>query len=376
MNDPFDPTTPDTTTDSPPVQLLTPAGQRVTDPDYSYDGDLADVQDLYRDLVMVRRIDTEAFALQRHGELGLWPPLLGQEAAQVGAGRAMRPQDFAFPTYRDHGIVWCRGEDPTYLLGIFRGSSLGGWDPADRHVALPNIIIGAQTLHATGYAMGLTIDGLVGTGTPDRDAAAMAFLGDGATSQGDFNEALDWAAVHQAPVVFFCQNNHYAISVPLERQTRVPIAQRADGFGLPGVRVDGNDVLACHAVTTAALQRARDGQGPTLVEAVTYRMGAHTTSDDPTRYREASEVEAWKAKDPLERVATHLRDEGVCEEWFAALDTEADALGEHLRESCQRIPEPDLASLFDQVFVETTVELDQQKAEYVAWRDSFEGSVA
>jgi 2-oxoisovalerate dehydrogenase E1 component alpha subunit len=371
-DDPSDPTTPH----SPPVQLLTPAGQRVPDPDYSYDGTLADVQELYRDLVMVRRIDTEAFALQRHGELGLWPPLLGQEAAQVGAGRAMRPQDFAFPTYRDHGIVWCRGEDPTYLLGIFRGSHLGGWDPADHHVALPNIIIGAQTLHATGYAMGLTIDGLVGTGTPDRDVATMAFLGDGATSQGDFNEALDWAAVHQAPVVFFCQNNHYAISVPLERQTRVPIAQRADGFGLPGVRVDGNDVLACHAVATAALQRARDGQGPTLVEAVTYRMGAHTTSDDPTRYREASEVEAWKAKDPLERVATHLRAEGVTEEWFTELAAEADALGAHLREACQQIPEPDLASLFDQVYVETTVELEQQKAEYVAWRDSFEGSVA
>ncbi|MCW2788149.1 MAG: pdhA [Aeromicrobium sp.] len=371
-DDPSDPTTPH----SPPVQLLTPAGQRVPDPDYSYDGTLADVQELYRDLVMVRRIDTEAFALQRHGELGLWPPLLGQEAAQVGAGRAMRPQDFAFPTYRDHGIVWCRGEDPTYLLGIFRGSHLGGWDPADHHVALPNIIIGAQTLHATGYAMGLTIDGLVGTGTSDRDVATMAFLGDGATSQGDFNEALDWAAVHQAPVVFFCQNNHYAISVPLERQTRVPIAQRADGFGLPGVRVDGNDVLACHAVATAALQRARDGQGPTLVEAVTYRMGAHTTSDDPTRYREASEVEAWKAKDPLERVATHLRAEGVTEEWFTELAAEADALGAHLREACQQIPEPDLASLFDQVYVETTVELEQQKAEYVAWRDSFEGSVA
>ncbi|MET0766553.1 MAG: thiamine pyrophosphate-dependent enzyme, partial [Aeromicrobium sp.] len=176
-DDPSDPTTPH----SPPVQLLTPAGQRVPDPDYSYDGTLADVQGLYRDLVMVRRIDTEAFALQRHGELGLWPPLLGQEAAQVGAGRAMRPQDFAFPTYRDHGIVWCRGEDPTYLLGIFRGSHLGGWDPADHHIALPNIIIGAQTLHARGYAMGLTIDGLVGTGRPDRDAATMAFLGDGAT---------------------------------------------------------------------------------------------------------------------------------------------------------------------------------------------------
>lgn len=362
--------------DAPLVQLLTPDGRRTTSPGYTYDGTLADIQDLYRDLVMTRRLDTEAFALQRHGELGLWPPALGQEAAQVGSARALRPQDFAFPTYRDHGVVWCRGEDPVHLLGIFRGSSLGGWDPAEHHVALPNIIIGSQTLHATGYAMALTLDGLVGTGNPERDAASIAYLGDGATSQGDFNEALDWAAVHQAPVVFFCQNNHYAISVPLERQTRVPIAQRADGFGLPGVRVDGNDVLACHAVVTAALQRARDGQGPTLVEAVTYRMGAHTTSDDPTRYREAAEVEAWKAKDPVERVRLHLVAEGVPDEWFRSVEDEADALGLRLREACQDIPEPDLAELFDHVFVESTVENEQQKAEYVAWRDSFEGSVA
>jgi 2-oxoisovalerate dehydrogenase E1 component alpha subunit len=377
LDDPFHPPATDASATGPdPVQLLTADGRRVTDPRYSFDGTLADVQDLYRDLVLVRRIDTEAFALQRHGELGLWPPLLGQEGAQVGAARAMRSQDFAFPTYRDHGVVWCRGEDPTYLLGIFRGASLGGWDPADHNIALPNIIIGAQTLHATGYAMALTIDGEVGTGDPDRDAAAIAFLGDGATSQGDVNEALDWAAVHQAPVVFFCQNNHYAISVPLERQTRVPIAQRADGFGLPGVRVDGNDVLACLAVTRAALQRARDGQGPTLIEAVTYRMGAHTTSDDPTRYREAAEVDAWKAKDPLARVEAHLRAEGVGEEWFTDLQAEADALGVRLREACRDIPEPDLAELFDHVYVESTVETRQQQAEHIAWRDSFEGSVA
>ncbi|QGG42935.1 pyruvate dehydrogenase (acetyl-transferring) E1 component subunit alpha [Aeromicrobium yanjiei] len=362
--------------DSPLVQLLTPEGVRTTSPEHAYDGSLADIQDLFRDLVMTRRLDTEAFALQRHGELGLWPPALGQEAAQVGSARALRPQDFAFPTYRDHGVVLCRGEDPVHLLSIFRGSSLGGWDPADHNVALPNIIIGAQTLHATGYAMALTIEGLVGTGDPERDAASIAYLGDGATSQGDFNEALDWAAVHQAPVVFFCQNNHYAISVPLERQTRVPIVQRADGFGLPGVRVDGNDVLACHAVTTAALQRARDGQGPTLIEAVTYRMGPHTTSDDPTRYREAAEADGWRAKDPIERVRLYLAAEGVSQDWFDGVQAEADALGVHLREACQNIPEPDLAALFDHVHVDTTPETEQQKAEYVAWRDSLEGSVA
>jgi 2-oxoisovalerate dehydrogenase E1 component alpha subunit len=355
-----------------PVQLLTPDGRRVTDPDYAFAGDRAQIESLYRDLVMTRRVDTEAYALQRHGELGLWPPALGQEAAQVGSARALRSQDFAFPTYRDHGVAWCRGVDPTAILGLFRGAWLGGYDPAEHGIALSNIIIGAQTLHATGYGMGLVLEGLVGTGDAERDSAVIAYFGDGATSQGDVSEALDWAAVHQSPVVFFCENNQYAISVPLERQTRVPIAQRADGFGLPGVRVDGNDVLACHAVTERALQRARDGQGPTLIEAVTYRMGAHTTSDDPTRYRDSSEVDAWRAKDPLDRVRLLLETEGSAPEFFAGLEAEADELGARLREACQRIPEPDLADLFDLVFVESTIENQQQKAEYVAWRDAAE----
>lgn len=364
------------TTDLPLVQLLAPDGRRTRDPDHFFDGSRADIEALYRDLVMTRRVDTEAYALQRHGELGLWPPALGQEAAQVGSARALRPHDFAFPTYRDHGVAWCRGVDPTMLLGIFRGTELGGWDPAEHGIALPNIIIGAQTLHATGYAMGLALEGLVGTGDPDRDSAVIVYFGDGATSQGDVSEALDWAAVHQSPVVFFCENNHYAISAPVASQTHVPIVQRASGFGLPGVRVDGNDVLACHAVTRAALQRARDGQGPTLVEAVTYRMGAHTTSDDPNRYRDSAEVDAWRAKDPLDRVRLLLEAEGTPAEFFTDLAAEADTMGVRLREACQQLVEPDLAELFDQVFVESTVENQQQQAEYVAWRAATEGSVA
>lgn len=358
--------------DAPFVQLLSPDGQRVPHPDYAFDGGRAEIESLYRDLVMTRRLDVEAYALQRHGELGLWPPALGQEAAQVGSARALRPHDFAFPTYRDHGVAWVRGLDPTRLLAIFRGTELGGWDPADHQLALPSIIIGAQTLHATGYGMGLVLEGLVGTGDPDRDTAVIAYFGDGATSQGDVSEALDWAAVYQAPVVFFCENNHYAISAPVATQTKIPLARRADGFGLPGVRVDGNDVLACLAVTAKALQRARDGQGPTLIEAETYRMGAHTTSDDPSRYREAAEVESWKARDPLERVRVLLEAEGSTPEFFAELESEADALGVRLREACQLLPEPDLADLFGQVFVETTPELQAQQADYVAWRDSIQ----
>lgn len=358
----------------PMVQLLTPSGERLTHPDFAFDGDRAEIESLYRDMVLTRRVDTEAYALQRHGELGLWPPSLGQEAAQIGSARALRAQDFVFPTYRDHGVAWCRGVDPALLLGIFRGSEMGGWNPADHNLALPAIIIGAQTLHATGYGMSLNLEGLVGTRDPERDTAVMTYFGDGATSEGDVSEALDWASVYQAPVVFFCQNNHYAISAPLHRQTRVPIAQRGDGFGVPGIRVDGNDVLACRAVTQVALQRARDGQGPTLIEAVTYRMGAHTTSDDPSRYRDAAEVESWRAKDPIDRVRVLLEADGTSEEFFAALDAEADEVGARLREACKLIPDPDLAQWFEHVFVEQTPELRDQQAEYVAWRSSLEVS--
>jgi pyruvate dehydrogenase E1 component alpha subunit len=356
----------------PLVQLLTPEGERVSHADFSYDGDDDSIRALFRDLVLSRRIDFEAHALQRHGELGLWAPALGQEAAQIGSGRALLPQDFAFPTYREHGVALCRGVDPALLLGLFRGVELGGWDPAAQGFALYSIVIGAQTLHATGYAMGLTLDGEVGRNDPERDAAVIAYFGDGATSQGDVNEAFDWAAVFNAPVVFFCQNNQYAISASTDHNTRGPIAQRAGGFGFSGIRVDGNDVLACHAVTTAAMQKARNGEGPSLIEAYTYRMGAHTTSDDPSRYRDSAEVETWKLKDPIERVKRYLLTQGTPQEFFDELDAEAEELGKHLRETCKALPEPDLAALFDLVYVDGSPELAEQKAEYVAYRESLE----
>ena len=251
------------------VQLLTPEGERVEHPDFTFDLDDEAIKGFYRDLVMTRRIDAEATALQRQGELGIWASLLGQEAAQIGSGRAMRPQDFAFPTYREHGVAWCRGVDPMHLLGLFRGVDQGGWDPNEHNFNLYTIVIGAQTLHATGYAMGMQRDGVVGTGERDQDAAVIAYFGDGATSQGDVNEAFIWAAVFNAPVVFFCQNNQWAISEPIERQSRIPLYQRALGFGFPGIRVDGNDVLAVlrrHPGRTAACPR---GQRPDV------RRGLH-----------------------------------------------------------------------------------------------------
>src|SRR5690606_9357958 len=192
------------------------------------------VRSLYRDLVLVRRIDMVAVALQRQGELGIWASLLGQEAAQLGSGRALSDQDMVFPTYRRHGVARCRDVNPTKPLGLFRGVSHGGWDPAEHNFHLYTIVIGAQTLHAVGYAMGIQRDGA--------EAAAIVYFGDGATSQGDVNESFIWAAVNNAPVVFFCQNNQWAISEPLEKQTRIPLYRRASGFGFPGIRVDGNDV--------------------------------------------------------------------------------------------------------------------------------------
>jgi len=361
------------------VQLLTPEGERVEHPDFSFDVGDADenetIRGFYRDMVLTRRIDTEATALQRHGELGIWAQLLGQEAAQVGSGRALRTQDFVFPTYREHGVAWCRGIDPLRLLGLFRGVDQGGWDPADANFGLYTIVIGAQTLHATGYAMGLQRDGVVGTGDPDRDAAVVAYFGDGASSQGDVNEAFIFAASYNAPVVFFCQNNQWAISEPIERQTRIPLYQRALGFGFPGVRVDGNDVLATYAVAQAALQRAREGQGPTLVEAYTYRMGAHTTTDDPTRYRLSEDLETWKLKDPIQRVKAYLTRNGLADpDFFESVDVEAEQLGEHLRDGCRALPEPNPLDIFDYVYAEESAELAEQKAGFASYLDSFETS--
>jgi len=351
------------------VQLLTPEGERLEHPDYPLELSADEVKGLYRDLVLVRRIDTEAIALQRQGELGIWASLLGQEAAQVGSGRALGPRDMAFPTYREHGVAWCRGLDPMKLFELFRGVSHGGWDPAEHNFHMYTIVIGAQALHATGYAMGIQRDGLVG----EDGEAAIVYFGDGATSQGDVNEAFVFASVFNAPVVFFCQNNQWAISEPLERQSRVPLYQRASGFGFPGVRVDGNDVFACLAVTRKAMQAAREGQGPTFIEAFTYRMGAHTTTDDPTRYRLAAELEAWKLKDPVERVKAYLvRTGGADQAFFEAIEAEAADVGRSVRQACLAMPDPEPLAIFENVYSEPNALLAAEREQFAAYLDSFE----
>ncbi|WP_327703842.1 pyruvate dehydrogenase (acetyl-transferring) E1 component subunit alpha [Streptomyces decoyicus] len=346
------------------VQLLTPEGKRVEHPDYSIDLSADELRGLYRDMVLTRKFDAEATTLQRQGELGLWASLLGQEAAQIGSGRALRDDDYVFPTYREHGVAWCRGVDPTNLLGMFRGVNHGGWDPNSNNFHLYTIVIGSQTLHATGYAMGVQKDGA--------DSAVIAYFGDGASSQGDVAESFTFSAVYNAPVVFFCQNNQWAISEPTEKQTRVPLYQRARGYGFPGVRVDGNDVLACLAVTKAALERARTGQGPMLIEAFTYRMGAHTTSDDPTKYRADEERAAWEAKDPILRLRTYLEAEGlVDEEYLALIDEESEALGKRVRDAVRAMPDPDDMAIFENVYADGHALVDEERAQFAAYQASF-----
>ncbi|MFF1634078.1 pyruvate dehydrogenase (acetyl-transferring) E1 component subunit alpha [Leifsonia sp. NPDC058248] len=351
------------------VQLLTPAGDRLSD--VRYDAWVADIGDdqllsLYEDMVVIRRIDTEATALQRQGELGLWPPLLGQEAAQIGSGRALRSDDFVFSSYRENGVAYCRGAALPDLVKVWRGIAQSGWNPYDINMATPQVIIGAQTLHATGYALGIQADGT--------DAVAVAYFGDGATSEGDVNEAMIFAATYAAPVIFFCQNNQWAISEPVALQAQRPIAERAPGFGIPSVRVDGNDVIAVMAVMRAALDRARSGGGPTFIEAVTYRMGPHTTADDPTRYRDPAELDEWKAKDPIARVESLLTARGVLTaERAEAVAAVADTVAAELRAGCVSLPDPDPMSVFDNVYAEAHTGLARERDHYSRYLRTFVG---
>ena len=342
------------------VQLVTPSGERISHPEFDYwVRDVTDEQlcSLFEDMTVIRRIDVEATALQRQGELALWPPLLGQEAAQIGSGRALRTDDFVFSSYRENGVAYCRGVDLTDIVRVWRGNASSGWDPYAINMATPQIIIGAQTLHATGYAMGIQNDGA--------DSVAVTYFGDGATSEGDVNEAMVFAASFQVPVVFFCTNNHWAISEPVRLQSHIQLADRAAGFGIPSLRVDGNDVLAVMAATRVALDRARRGGGPTFIEAVSYRMGPHTTADDPTRYRDANELEDWAARDPISRIAALLERKGLLrEELQQQVKDKADAVAREMRTGCTTMPDPEPLDVFRNVYSTPNSWLDRQQDHY------------
>ena len=330
----------------------------------------------YRDMVGIRAIDTQATNLQRQGQLALWPPSRGQEAAQVGSGRAARAQDTIFPSYREHAVTRIRGVDPLDIIKLMRGVSHGGWDPTDPkngNTRLYTLVLGSQVLHAAGYAMGLTFDGRTGTGDPERDEAVVVYYGDGASSQGDVHEAMVFAASYQAPALFFLQNNHWAISVPVTTQSRVPLVQRSAGYGIPSVRVDGNDVLASYAVSRVALDEARAGGGPRAIEAVTYRLGAHTTSDDPTKYRGDDEELAWAGRDPIVRMRAFLENRGAEESFFAEVDAEAADAAEDLRARTVQLGPPRADLMFDHVYSEPHPLIEEQKAWRARYEASFEG---
>ncbi len=347
-----------------PVALLpTLPGDLLSHPVFSpYVDDVGDAElvQMYEDLVVVRRIDAEATALQRQGELGLWAPMLGQEAAQVGSARALRGTDFVFASYREHAVAYLRGVDPTMILRFWRGSTHSGWNPFEVNMTTPAIVVGSQMLQAVGYGMGILRD--------RSDDVAVTYFGDGATSQGDIAEALGFPASFHAPDVVFCQNNQFAISAPVGVQSTVPIVQRAAGFGIEGVQVDGNDVLAVLAVTRYAAERARNGHGPTFIEAVTYRMGPHTTSDDPTRYRDAEQFAVWKERDPIDRLLRTLEHRGLATpEMLAGAEAIAAAIATAVRSGCLATVEPAPESIFENVYAEPHPLLEEERAEFVAY---------
>ncbi|GGV36178.1 pyruvate dehydrogenase E1 component subunit alpha [Actinomadura cremea] len=325
----------------PPAGYAAPAGERLLE--------------AYRRMVLGRRFDAQATALTRQGRLAVYPSSRGQDACQVGGVLALREDDWLFPTYRDSVALVARGLDPVEVLTLLRGSWHCGYDPAAVRVAPQCTPLATQTVHAVGLADALRRKGEGGV--------VMAFVGDGGTSEGDFHEALNYAAVLNAPVVFFVQNNKYAISVPLARQTAAPaLAYKGVGYGVRSEQVDGNDLLAVLAVLDAAVANARAGGGPFLVEAHTYRMDAHTNADDATRYRTPEEVERWESADPIARLEAHLRGRGLLGPAdVAAAGEAAEEFAARLRARMNTDPETNPLELFDHVFAEPTPQLREQR---------------
>ncbi|MEV4437732.1 pyruvate dehydrogenase (acetyl-transferring) E1 component subunit alpha [Streptomyces sp. NPDC049577] len=312
---------------------------------------------LYGHLVRGRRYNTQATALTRQGRLAVYPSSTGQEACQVGAALALAERDWLFPSYRDTLAAVARGLDPVQALTLLRGDWHTGYDPHEHRVAPLCTPLATQLPHAVGLAHAARLKG--------DDVVALAMVGDGGTSEGDFHEAMNFAAVWRAPVVFLVQNNGFAISVPLAKQTAAPsLAHKAVGYGMPGRLVDGNDVAAVHRVVGEALARARSGGGPTLIEAVTYRLDAHTNADDATRYRSDAEVEAWRGHDPVALLEAELTGRKLLDEdGMRAVREDAERMAAGLRERMNQDPVLDPMELFTHVYAEQTAQLREQAAQ-------------
>ncbi|MGZ6389388.1 MAG: thiamine pyrophosphate-dependent enzyme [Ktedonobacterales bacterium] len=317
------------------------------------------LRDLYRLMVICRRLDQAGLNLQRQGELGLWGPYAGHEAAQVGAAQAMQSTDWIFPYYRDFAMAICRGIDPGAMMTIFRGLTHGAWNPHDYRFGPFVIPVGSQVPHAVGFALGCKLD--------HEQTAVLVGFGEGATSTGDWHEAMNFAGVFQAPVVFLCENNQWAISVPMREQVAGRIADRAASYGFPGARVDGTDVLSVYAVVGAAADRARRGEGPYLIEALTYRTGPHTTSDDPTRYRTDADVAPWHARDPITQCVERLRARDAFDsELERTVAAEAEERAAAMRRTLLSAPVPHPSRVFDLVYANPPEVLLREKAEFVS----------
>jgi pyruvate dehydrogenase E1 component alpha subunit len=310
---------------------------------------------LYTDMVKIRKYDEKALNLQRQGRIGTYGSIRGQEAAQAGLAHAIESEDWIIPSFREHGLMILRGIPAHYIYAFWKGDERGSIIPDDVNCLPTSIPVGSQLLHATGVGLALKLKG--------QRSAAIGFAGDGATSEGDFHEALNFAGVFRTPTVFFIQNNQWAISVPFKQQTAAAsIAQRADSYGIPGIQVDGNDVLAVYAASKEALERARSGEGPTLIEALTYRMESHTTADDASRYRPDEDLEYWRARDPIDRMHKYLLSRRL---WNAgreeALQKEAAALVEEEVAKLEAMAAPNPSDIFDHMYKEMPWNLREQR---------------
>ena len=319
------------------------------------------IRGFYKHIIRMRLFDRKAISLQRQGRIGTYAPFEGQEAAQAGSAHALEKDDWLFPTYRDHGAAMVFGHSLRQILLFWNGRNEGCIPPEGKKIFPPGIPIATQIPHAAGAAYAEKLKG--------NKNAAIVYFGDGATSEGDFHEGLNFASVVKAPVVFFNQNNGYAISVPIDKQMNSKtIAQKSLAYDIPGVRVDGNDVFAVYFETLIALERARSGQGPTLIEAVTWRKGAHTTADDPSKYRNQGESKIFQEQmDPLKRLDRLMKNKGIYnEEWIKSIEEEAGREIDQAVSDMEAFPPPDPATIFDYVFAELVWPLQKQKEEYLA----------
>jgi 2-oxoisovalerate dehydrogenase E1 component subunit alpha len=346
---------PEATSGTDPVRILSPGGEPVGDSDVGLGPD--DLRSLLRWMIVARRLDRECIALQRQGELTVYPGFEGQEAAQVGSAWALGREDFVWPTFRELAAALVRGVDAVQYLQYHRGTWHGGpYDPRATRFGPICIPIATQLPHAAGYALGQQLDGT--------DVVTLAYFGDGSTSEGDFHEAANLAGVWRLPLVLFCQNNGWAISVPTTEQTAGEIWRRAEGYGFPGVRVDGNDVLAVYSATRDAVTRARRGEGPTLIEAMTYRLGAHSTADNPGRYRDEADVEVARRADPIERFRSWLVATGTADDGFlAACEADAEAFATEVRGGVIATPAPPVEWMFDWLYAAPAASFERQRGE-------------